>query len=103
VSKKWKRVKSRSQKETVIHMYLAGCSPKEISQAKDYYISDVEYIIHLFAINEMPELMHKNRALGHKSVPYYKTEDEMLKEPVYTYDSLSPSEKKIYDESRKNK
>jgi hypothetical protein len=44
------------------------------------------------------------RALGHKSEPYCKTEDEMLKETIYTYESLSPSEKEIYDnESRINK
>ena len=36
--------------------------------------------------------------LGHKDEPYYKTEDEMLKDKVYTYESLSPSEKQIYDE-----
>jgi hypothetical protein len=42
------------------------------------------------------------RALGHKSDPYFKTEDEMLNEPVYTYESLSTSEKEIYDKSRKN-
>ena len=41
--------------------------------------------------------------LGHKDEPYYKTETEMLKEPEYTYESLSPSEKKIYDESRSSK
>ena len=41
--------------------------------------------------------------LGHKDEPYYKTEQEMLKEPEYTYDSLSASEKKIYDESRSSK
>jgi hypothetical protein len=35
--------------------------------------------------------------LGHKDEPYYKTEDEMLKEPVYTYESLSDSEKEIYN------
>jgi len=36
--------------------------------------------------------------LGHKDEPYYKTEDEMLNDKVYTYESLSPSEKQIYDE-----
>lgn len=36
--------------------------------------------------------------LGHKDEPYYKTEKEMLQEKVYTYESLSPSEKLIYDE-----
>jgi len=43
------------------------------------------------------------RALGHKSEPYYKTETQMLNVPHYTYESLSESEKKIYDESRSNK
>ena len=41
--------------------------------------------------------------LGHKDEPYYKTEEEMLKKPEYTYDSLSPSEKKIYNEPRSSK
>lgn len=41
--------------------------------------------------------------LGHKDEPYYKTEKEMLDEPKYTYESLSPSEKKIYDKSRSSK
>jgi hypothetical protein len=43
------------------------------------------------------------RALGHKSEPYYKTEKEMLKETHYTYESLSISEKEMYNESRYNK
>lgn len=40
----------------------------------------------------------KINKLGHKNEPYYKTEKEMLQEKVYTYESLSPSEKAIYDE-----
>lgn len=43
------------------------------------------------------------KRLGHKDEPYYKTEKEMLDEPNYTYESLSKSEKKIYDKSRSNK
>jgi len=42
------------------------------------------------------------KRLGSKTEPYYKTEKEMLEEKTYTYDSLSPSEKKIYNESRNN-
>lgn len=41
--------------------------------------------------------------LGHKDEPYYKTEEEMLDEPKYTYESLSSSEKKIYNEPRSSK
>tara|TARA_R100000654_G_scaffold34224_2_gene59661 strand:+ start:1435 stop:1671 length:237 start_codon:yes stop_codon:yes gene_type:complete len=37
------------------------------------------------------------KRLGHKSEPYYKTEEEMLLYKKYTYESLSPDEKKIYD------
>ena len=41
--------------------------------------------------------------LGHKDVAYYKTEKEMLTDPVYNYESLSISEKQLYDEPRSNK
>ena len=41
--------------------------------------------------------------LGHKDEPYYKTEKEMLTDPVYNYESLSISEKQLYDEPRSNK
>jgi hypothetical protein len=37
------------------------------------------------------------KPLGFKEEPYYETEEEMLKDPVYTYESLSDSEKEIYD------
>ena len=43
------------------------------------------------------------KKLGHKNEPYF-TEQEMLEEKIYTYESLSPDEKKIYDgKSRNNK
>ena len=38
------------------------------------------------------------RALGHKDCAYHDSEEEMLNTPVYTYESLSDSEKTIYDE-----
>lgn len=41
--------------------------------------------------------------LGSKTEPYYESEEEMLKEKEYTYESLSLSEKKIYNESRTDK
>jgi hypothetical protein len=37
------------------------------------------------------------KPLGSKQEPYYNSEEEMLKDPVYTYESLSDSEKEIYD------
>ena len=39
----------------------------------------------------------KVKRLGHKSEPYYETEEEMLSEKKYTYASLSISEKSIYN------
>jgi hypothetical protein len=97
-----RKVTSRSQKEIVIRMYVTGYSPKDISCLKNYHLPDVEYTIHIYIHTGKPELKVINRPLGHKSIPYYRTEDEMLDEPVYTYESLSESEKKIYNESRKN-
>tara|TARA_R110001592_G_scaffold125249_3_gene334806 strand:- start:12887 stop:13081 length:195 start_codon:yes stop_codon:yes gene_type:complete len=52
--------------------------------------------------NQKWHILTPVRKLGHKDVAYY-TEEEMLKETKYTYESLSPDEKKIYDESRSNK
>ncbi len=37
------------------------------------------------------------KKMGSKTQPYYETEEEMLKVKVYDYESLSESEKKIYD------
>jgi hypothetical protein len=42
------------------------------------------------------------RALGHKDCAYFDSEEEMLNSPVYTYESLSDSEKQIYDEMAGN-
>lgn len=83
-------------------MYLANHSPKDIAYLKNYYQSEVELIIHKYTQKNLPEVYATFRALGNKSEPYYKTEWEMMYENHYSYNSLSPSEKKIYDESRKN-
>lgn len=34
---------------------------------------------------------------GHKDEPYYKSEDEMLADRIYTYESLSDREKWFYE------
>ena len=41
------------------------------------------------------------KRMGSKKEPYYKTEEEMLKEKMYDYESLSESEKQIYDKDKK--
>ena len=41
------------------------------------------------------------KKMGSKTEPYYETEEEMLKEKVYDYESLSESEKEIYDKGKK--
>ena len=97
-------VLTRNQKEKVIRLYKEGVSPKEISLDNNYNQSSVEHHIHKYLIKHKFKLQAKFKPLGHKSVPYYRTESEMLNETVYTYESLSPSEKNIYDhESRNNK
>lgn len=95
-----KRVVSITQKEMVVKMYLSGYSARAIADIKDYFISDVEYVIHLFIQGNIPELSVKLRTLGHKSIPYYKTEEEMLTKPTYSYETLSESEKQMYNEPR---
>ena len=40
--------------------------------------------------------------LGHKHESYYKTEEEALNQKNYTYESLSISEKIIYDKLEEN-
>jgi len=97
------RPKSNEQKNIVVEMYLAGHSPKDIAYSKNYYQSEVELIIQKHIQKNLPEVYVTFRALGHKSEPYYKTEWEMMYEPHYSYNSLSPSEKEIYNESRTDK
>ena len=38
--------------------------------------------------------------MGNKTEPYYETEEEMLKVKSYDYESLSESEKEIYDKGK---
>ena len=70
----------------------------ELSQAeimKKYKVSTsfATYI----AINKLYNTMFCSKAvIGFKSEAY-ATESEMLSDKVYTYESLSDSEKKIYD------
>lgn len=97
-------VLTRNQKEKVIKLYLEGKSPKEIIMEHNFNQSSVEHHIHKYLVKNKFKLHSLFKPLGHKSVPYYRTESEMLNEPVYTYESLSLSEKNIYDhESRNNK
>ena len=43
----------------------------------------------------------KIKRLGGKTEPYYETEEEMLRLKIYDYESLSESEKEIYDKGKK--
>lgn len=53
--------------------------------------------------NQKWHILTPVKKLGHKDEPYF-TEEEMLEDKEYTYESLSPDEKKIYDgKSRNNK
>lgn len=81
----------------LIHdLIKAGYSIERISQMTGYTVS---YLTRNFScFYEKKE----ESVFGHKDSAYYFTEDEMLSEPVYTYESLSPSEKQIYDEMAGN-
>lgn len=43
------------------------------------------------------------KKLGNKQECYYKTEEEMLSEKKYTYESLSTSEKLIYNKLKQKR
>jgi hypothetical protein len=69
---------------------------------KGYSLNDIHQVtgISLGYLNKnfASYIRQKNwKKLGHKSEAYYATEDEMLHDPVYTYNDLSTSEKEIYD------
>jgi len=42
------------------------------------------------------------KKLGYKNEPYYKTEKEMLENKKYTFDSLSITEKQIYNQNKED-
>ncbi len=87
---------------TIKLMYQIGWSIEAIAKAKDLTEEQVVAVVYSYKNT----LLHKSKSsniLGSKTEPYYETEEEMFNEPTYTYDCLSPAEKKIYDESRSNK
>jgi hypothetical protein len=77
----------------LIHdLITAGYSIERMSQLTGYTIS---YLTRNFGCFYKKQ---EESVFGYKDSAYYFTEEEMLSEPVYTYESLSPSEKAIYDE-----
>ena len=78
--------------ETIMSMLVEGHSLEAIHQKTGVTLA---YLRRNFATYCRPRWQ---KPLGHKDGPYYDSEDEMFKEPVYTYKTLSKSEKAIYDE-----
>jgi hypothetical protein len=83
--------KPNADYELIFNLVKEGLTMNEIHVRTGISVS---YIDKNYSAYYKKEKLHK---LGHKDEPYYKTEEEMLKEPVYTYESLSDSEKEIYD------
>jgi hypothetical protein len=78
--------------ETIMNMFIEGHSLEVIHQKTGVTLA---YLKRNFATYCRPRWQ---KPLGHKDGPYYESEDEMFKEPVYTYKTLSKSEKAIYDD-----
>ena len=81
----------KHNEDAIRRLLKQGRSVEEVSIALDVpevYIR--KYFQHL-------KIYGWQKPLGSKQEPYYKSEEEMLKDPVYTYESLSDSEKEIYD------
>jgi hypothetical protein len=93
---------SSNFKKCVKEMYKSGCSIAEIAKYKERTENEIQEIIISFGLLQILG-SHSSNILGSKKEPYYKTEWEMMYEPHYSYNSLSPSEKEIYDKSRTDK
>lgn len=76
-------------------MFLNGSTIKEIAKCKNTTNINVYEI--LIELGILVEYTYSGKILGHKSEAYYKTEDEQLHLPTYTYNDLSPQEKIIYE------
>ena len=92
--------RGRDFKNIVRLMHLSGESVRFIAHAKDTTVTEVLEILQEYDfIKKIPR--QSSQILGSKQEPY-QTEEEMLNPPVYLYDELSASEKKIYNESRES-
>jgi len=78
--------------ETIMKMIFEGCTKVKIHEVTGVSIS---YLNRNFDVYFRPKWQ---KPMGYKDGPYYDSEDEMFKESVYTYESLSNSEKSIYDD-----
>ena len=77
--------------EIIVAMLKNGHSFSEIEQKTGKTIA----ILHKNFYNFLNYGLNSVK-LGHKSEPYYESEEEMMADRVYTYDSLSEEEKKIF-------
>lgn len=78
--------------EIIIRMISEGCAIEKIHETTGVKIS---YLRRNFATHNTPKWQ---KPLGHKDGPYYDSEDEMFNIPFYTYETLSDSEKAIYED-----
>jgi hypothetical protein len=87
--------KTNGDEEEILRLLSKGYTVDEVHQKTGI---SPNYLYKNFA----GYIKRKNwKILGHKSEAYYKDEDKMLHDPVYTYNDLSPSEKEIYDNLNK--
>ena len=71
--------------------------------AADYKTSliRIKRILNFYTSHVVPRPGYKaigiiQKTLGHKSIPYYETEEEIAEIPEYTWDSLTEIERKFY-------
>lgn len=95
-----KLVFTQEDVEYVRESILLGRGFKEIYENKKINAKIYDYIIkhHIHCNEEMPSstLIRSNNILGYKKLEDFKTEEEMINEPEYTWESLSKHEQKFY-------
>lgn len=93
--------RSRGFIATIKSLHASGWTIDKIAESKRITREEIDQIL----AEPRKGRFVKNQSfkrLGHKDEPYYETEDELFNNHNYTYEDLSPEEKKIY-ESRNNK
>lgn len=83
--------KEQEEAEIIVTMLKNGYTFSEIEQKTGKTIAVLYKNFYNFLNYKINSVK-----LGHKSEPYYESEEEMITDRVYTYDSLSEEEKKIF-------
>ena len=99
-----RNIKGNKERQIVMKMYFLNKSAITIAHERNLNLASVKACIAEFQFKN-PTICFPQwiSALGNKDESYYESEQQMLEPLVYTYDSLSNSEKKIYDKPRINK